>query len=127
MRGVRVCDVNPCLPNNSFDDEGGQCWGTDPVHLTPAGYNKVVDFLKTEIEKLWTRSSTEKRAADSPAGPAAKRTRLADTRAGSIQSTSGSVLRTDGIRGGASGHGNRGRGTTRGGFTGRPLVFSMAV
>ena len=41
-------------------------WGTDPVHLLPAGYSKMAEKLTTRIEKEWDQDEQEKKNLAKP-------------------------------------------------------------
>ena len=116
LRGFRVMDPNPAVPNNILDEEA-QCWGTDPVHLEPEGYERVVDMIEKEIVKLLAGPGSKKRRAEEMAESSAKRQRAPapDYRAGWISGATGAATRADVQRGG--------RGRPYGGppYRGRPF------
>ena len=102
LRGFRVLDPNPVLPNNILDEDD-PCWGTDPVHPEMAGYERIVDLFEKEIEKLLAGTGGKKRPAADEAGNLRKKPRAVDNRAGWISGSSGVAVRLDVQQGGSGG------------------------
>jgi hypothetical protein len=52
------------------DERGEPLWGAEPVHPKHEGYNRIVDFVCAEAERLTGKGGTKKRAAtqDGPPG-----------------------------------------------------------
>jgi hypothetical protein len=92
LRGFKMVDPNPFVPNNEIDEDEDRCWDNDPVHPATKGYEKIVDALEREMERF--KTGGVKRGAEAQGGQA-KRRRLADNRAGWVTSTSGPARRTD--------------------------------
>jgi len=65
------------------------------VHPETAGYERVVDLLEKEMEKLLAGTGGKKRPAAEEAGSVKKRPRAADNRAGWINGAYGVALRVD--------------------------------
>ena len=58
-----ICPATMVDLNNPSDKkkELAKWWGTDPVHLLPAGYSKMAEKLATRIEKERDQEEQEKR------------------------------------------------------------------
>jgi hypothetical protein len=102
LRGVKVLDPNPALPNNILEEEE-QCWGLDPVHPEQEGYERVVDLIEKEIEKFSTGAGKNKRKSPSEECPAPKRARTGDNRATWVTAPPTVAARVDVPRGGQGG------------------------
>jgi hypothetical protein len=121
LRGFSVVNPSQCVPVE--DERGEPLWGADPVHPKHEGYNRIVDFVCAEAERLAGKGSTKKRAAPQE-GPPGKRPRTEVARPRWVdESPSSTTMRGGPARGSARGRGHYdtyvyGRGGVRGGFNG---------
>jgi hypothetical protein len=67
FRKVTVLNPGLCVPKE--DDNGSALWGTDPVHPLYEGYNRIVDLVCSEVEKLREKSRVQKREGGQLAPP----------------------------------------------------------
>jgi hypothetical protein len=67
FRKVTVLNPGLCVPKE--DDNGSALWGTDPVHPLYEGYNRIVDLVCREVEKLREKSRAQKREGGQLAPP----------------------------------------------------------
>jgi len=121
LRGFSVVNPSLCVPVE--DERGEPLWGADPVHPKHEGYNRIVDFVCAEAERLAGKGSTKKRAAPQE-GPPGKKPRTEVARPRWVdESPSSTTMRGGPARGSVRGRGNYdtyayGRGGGRGGFNG---------
>jgi hypothetical protein len=71
FRKVTVLNPGLCVPKE--DDNGSALWGTDPVHPLYKGYNRIVDLVCSEVEKLREKSRAQKREGGQLAPPPPQR------------------------------------------------------
>jgi hypothetical protein len=121
LRGFAVVNPSLCVPVE--DERGEPLWGADPVHPKHEGYNRIVDFVCAEAERLAGKGSTKKRAAPQE-GPPGKKPRTEVARPRWVdESLSSTTMRGGPARGSVRGRGHYdtyafGRGGGRGGFNG---------
>jgi hypothetical protein len=113
LRGFSVVNPSLCVPVE--DERGEPLWGADPVHPKHEGYNRIVDFVCAEAERLTGKSSSKKRATTQD-GPPGKKPRTEAARPRWVdESPSSTTMRGGPARGAGSGYGY-GYGGARGGF-----------
>jgi hypothetical protein len=122
LRGFSVVNPSLCVPVE--DERGEPLWGADPVHPKHEGYNRIVDFVCAEAERLTGKGGIKKRAATQD-GPPGKKPRTEAARLRWVdESPSSTTMRGGPARGSARGRGYHdmygygGRGGAHGGFTG---------
>jgi uncharacterized membrane protein YgcG len=121
LRGFSVVNPSLCVPVE--DERGEPLWGADPVHPKHEGYNRIVDFVCAEAERLAGKGSSKKRTTAQD-GPPGKKPRTEVARPRWVdESPSSTTMRGGPARGSNRGRGNYdafayGRGGGRGGFNG---------
>jgi hypothetical protein len=122
LRGLTVVNPSLCVPVE--DERGEPLWGADPVHPKHEGYNRIVDFVCAEAERLTGKGGTKKRAATQDGLPGKKprteapRPRWVDESPSSTTMRGGPARGTTRGRGYHDTYGYGGRGGGRGSFTG---------
>jgi hypothetical protein len=120
LRGFAVVNPSLCVPVE--DENGTALWGRDPIHPLYEGYNRIVDYVMGEAERLAARAAIPNKRPGASVAQPNKKPRLDNQRPRwGVEEPSSTTMRGrpsygGGNRGGGSGGGGeRGRG---GGFRG---------
>ncbi len=109
--------VNPSLYVPVEDENGTALWGRDPIHPLYEGYNRIVDYVMGEAERLAARAAKPKKRPGGSEAQPNKKPRLDNQRPRwVVEEPSSTTMRgRTNYGGGNRGGGERGRG---GGFRG---------
>jgi len=110
----QIGQIQICIWNRKTREN---MWGEDPVHPLYAGYEKLVDTIEEEAEKLRSGKGDRKRPGEAIGGPS-KRPRREAPRPQWIEQQGAPVLTLGGYPRGNRGQ-QRGRGYQRGPYRGR--------
>jgi hypothetical protein len=112
LRGFIIRNPGLCVPE--MDEEGVPLWSVDPVHPTTDGYNRIVEMILSEADRLRDKAGSKKRSGSVLEAPS-KRPRQEVPRPNWVSETCAATSRQDGVRRG----GDRGRPPFRGRGRGR--------
>jgi len=114
LRGFAVVNPSLCVPVE--DENGTELWGRDPIHPLYEGYNRIVDYVMGEADRLAVRAATSNKRPGASVAQPNKKPRLDNQRPRwVVEEPSSTTMRGRPNYGGGGGGGGRGSG---GGYRG---------